>query len=131
MRLKYLWFHKFVFWRHSEAAWLTESLEDRLELCCVCCLLAGLLWRQYGEYTIQMDNEKEFYDPDTVDLMEWIQTLDQNSVFTGSMQLMAGNVKACTGRPIANHPHFEDKWLRQRTERLYQIYGRLPVEMCT
>jgi hypothetical protein len=37
-------------------------------------------------------------------------------------------VKACTSRPITNHPHFEDKWLRQRTERLYQIYGRSSVE---
>lgn len=36
------------------------------------------------------------------------------------MQLLAG-VKLCTGRPITNHPHFEDKWLRQRTIKV--IYG--------
>ena len=30
------------------------------------------------------------------------------------MQLLAG-VKLCTGRTITNHPHFEDKQLRERT----------------
>lgn len=42
------------------------------------------------------------------------------SSWSGSMQLMAG-VKACTKRYLANHPHFEDKWLRDRTFRLYQV----------
>lgn len=58
--------------------------------------------------------------------MNWINTLPKNSVFTGSMQLLAG-VRACTGRPLTNHPHFEDKWLRERTQRLYQIYGRRSI----
>ena len=33
------------------------------------------------------------------------------------MQLMAG-VKLCTGRTITNHPHFEDKGLRDRTQEV-------------
>ncbi|ELT89745.1 hypothetical protein CAPTEDRAFT_98001 [Capitella teleta] len=41
------------------------------------------------------------------------------------MQLMAA-VKLSTGRPITNHPHFEDKSLRIRTAQLYQMYGRFP-----
>ena len=36
------------------------------------------------------------------------------AVFAGSMQLLAG-VKLCTGRTITNHPHFENKLLRERT----------------
>lgn len=43
------------------------------------------------------------------------------------MQLMAG-LKACTSRRITNHPHFEDKRLRDRTLRIYSIYARVPVE---
>ena len=67
---------------------------------------------------------QEFYDPDTVQLMEWIsQNTRMDAAFTGSMQLLAG-VKLCTHRHITNHPHFEDKWLRERTKRLYQIYAR-------
>lgn len=58
---------------------------------------------------------REFYDPDTVELMQWINSsTSQTAVFSGSMQLLAG-VKLCTGRSITNHPHFENKELRERT----------------
>lgn len=60
----------------------------------------------------------EFDDPDTVALMEWISSsTPKNAAFTGSMQLLAG-VKLCTGRPLTNHPHFEDKELRERTKEV-------------
>ena len=63
-----------------------------------------------------MNNLREFYDPDTVDLMQWIQEkTPAESVISGSMQLMAG-VKLCSNRTITNHPHFEDKQLRERTK---------------
>ncbi|GFR59836.1 Dpy-19-like protein 3 [Elysia marginata] len=68
--------------------------------------------------------ETEFWDPDTVELMEWIVAkTPPGAAFTGSMQLLAG-VKLCTGRPVTNHPHYEDKYLRLKTLQLYQIYGR-------
>ncbi|KAK3802800.1 hypothetical protein RRG08_012314 [Elysia crispata] len=72
--------------------------------------------------------ETEFWDPDTVELMEWIiSKTAPGAAFTGSMQLLAG-VKLCTGRPITNHPHYEDKHLRFKTLQLYQIYGRRSPE---
>lgn len=39
------------------------------------------------------------------------------AAMTGTMQLLAG-VKLCTGRPITNHPHYEDKMLRLRTREV-------------
>ena len=36
---------------------------------------------------------------------------------TGSMQLLAG-VKLCTNRHITNHPHYENKFLRERTKQV-------------
>ena len=39
------------------------------------------------------------------------------AAFTGSMQLLAG-VKLSTERPLTNHPHFEDKVLRERTREV-------------
>lgn len=65
-----------------------------------------------------MEDLREFYDPDTVDLMQWIQqNTEQADAISGSMQLMAG-VKLCTGRTVTNHPHFEDKNLRDRTREV-------------
>ena len=39
----------------------------------------------------ELEELKEFWDPDTVDLMEWIQaSTPPTAAFTGSMQLLAG-----------------------------------------
>ena len=57
--------------------------------------------------------------------MQWIQANSRPSdAFSGSMQLLAG-VKLCTGRTLTNHPHFEDKALRDRTKELYSMYSKL------
>ena len=66
----------------------------------------------------ELEDLREFWDPDTVDLMEWInRDIPKNAAFTGSMQLLAG-VRLCTSRPLTNHPHFEDKDLRDRTREV-------------
>uniref|UniRef100_A0A4W3J5S0 Dpy-19 like C-mannosyltransferase 3 n=1 Tax=Callorhinchus milii TaxID=7868 RepID=A0A4W3J5S0_CALMI len=76
----------------------------------------------------ELSDLREFYDPDTVELMNWIKTkTPKDGVFAGSMQLLAG-VKLCTGRTITNHPHYEDKKLRERTKQIYQIYSRRSPE---
>uniref|UniRef100_A0A674GV44 Dpy-19 like C-mannosyltransferase 3 n=1 Tax=Taeniopygia guttata TaxID=59729 RepID=A0A674GV44_TAEGU len=72
----------------------------------------------------ELSELREFYDPDTVELMNWIKSNTPNTaVFAGSMQLLAG-VKLCTGRTLTNHPHYEDKNLRERTKQIYQIYAK-------
>ena len=69
-----------------------------------------------SSYDQEMSDLREFYDPDTVDLMQWLeQQTARESVVSGSMQLMAG-VKLCSGRAVTNHPHFEDQQLRDRTK---------------
>ena len=75
-------------------------------------------------YDREMEDLREFYDPDTVDLMQWLQNTEKNAVISGSMQLMAG-VKLCSSRAITNHPHFEDQNLRDRTRELYQMYAKV------
>lgn len=47
----------------------------------------------------------------------------KNAVIAGSMQLLAG-VKLCTGRILTNHPHYEDKALRERTKQVMAILSR-------
>ena len=80
-------------------------------------------------YDKEMGDLREFYDPDTVDLMQWLQNTEKDAVISGSMQLMAG-VKLCSNRAITNHPHFEDQSLRDRTRELYQMYAKIsPAEV--
>jgi len=88
-------------------------------------LIFYLGYKQKHVIDEEMEQLREFYDPDTVDLMQWIQqNTNQDDAISGSMQLMAG-VKLCTGRPLTNHPHFEDKQLRERTKELYQMYAKV------
>ncbi|NWR72253.1 D19L3 mannosyltransferase, partial [Centropus unirufus] len=76
----------------------------------------------------ELSELREFYDPDTVELMNWIKSnTPSTAVFAGSMQLLAG-VKLCTGRTLTNHPHYEDKNLRERTKQIYQIYAKRSPE---
>ncbi|KAG9352524.1 hypothetical protein JZ751_020938, partial [Albula glossodonta] len=57
----------------------------------------------------------------------------KKAVFAGSMQLLAG-IKLCTGRILTNHPHYEDRALRERTKQyvstwqVYQIYAQQAPE---
>lgn len=50
----------------------------------------------------------------------------KQAVFAGSMQLLAG-IKLCTGRVLTNHPHYEDKDLRERTRQVLLPACRLYV----
>lgn len=71
--------------------------------------------QEYPATLSELSELREFYDPDTVELMQWINTkTSRQDVFAGSMQLLA-SVKLCTGRTITNHPHYENKNLRDRT----------------
>ncbi|KAM4614539.1 protein C-mannosyl-transferase DPY19L3 isoform 2-T3 [Discoglossus pictus] len=87
-----------------------------------------ILFKFWPRLSEELSELREFYDPDTVQLMNWIKSnTPNNAVFAGSMQLLAG-VKLCTGRVLTNHPHYEDKTLRERTKQVYQIYAKRSPE---
>ncbi|XP_062845805.1 probable C-mannosyltransferase DPY19L3 isoform X2 [Trichomycterus rosablanca] len=87
-------------------------------------LLTFLCYKFWPRLTEELSELREFYDPDTVELMTWISSdTPRRAVFAGSMQLLAG-IKLCTGRALTNHPHYEDRALRERTRQVYQIYAR-------
>ncbi|XP_063804778.1 probable C-mannosyltransferase DPY19L3, partial [Pseudophryne corroboree] len=87
-----------------------------------------LIFKFWPRITQELSELQEFYDPDTVRLMNWIKSnTPNNAVIAGSMQLLAG-VKLCTGRILTNHPHYEDVTLRDRTKQVYQVYARRSPE---
>ncbi|XP_070703507.1 protein C-mannosyl-transferase DPY19L3 [Pempheris klunzingeri] len=92
-------------------------------------VMIGCLYHKFWPKLMEELSElREFYDPDTVELMTWISTKTPvRAVFAGSMQLLAG-IKLCTGRVLTNHPHYEDKDLRERTRQVYQVYARRSPE---
>lgn len=91
-------------------------------------MMGCLYYKFWPKLMEELSELREFYDPDTVELMTWISTkTPKRAVFAGSMQLLAG-IKLCTGRVLTNHPHYEDKDLRERTRQVYQVYARRPPE---
>nr|XP_006822371.1 PREDICTED: probable C-mannosyltransferase DPY19L3-like [Saccoglossus kowalevskii] len=120
MRFKYLWTPEmcilagFAIGDSKTWKFLVKKFNITSELTCLPALYA------------ELDELREFYDPDTVDLMEWIKnSTSKSAVFSGSMQLLAG-VKLCTGRKLTNHPHYEDKQLREKTIQV-QVLCFVPV----
>ncbi|XP_036400424.1 probable C-mannosyltransferase DPY19L3 [Megalops cyprinoides] len=91
-------------------------------------ILAFLYYKFWPKLMEEISELREFYDPDTVELMTWISSkTSKKAVFAGSMQLLAG-IKLCTGRVLTNHPHYEDRALRERTKQVYQVYARRAPE---
>lgn len=91
-------------------------------------IIGCLYYKFWPRLMEELSELREFYDPDTVELMTWISTnTPKQAVFAGSMQLLAG-IKLCTGRVLTNHPHYEDKDLRERTRQVYQVYARRSPE---
>lgn len=87
------------------------------------------LWREYCPRILaELTDLQEFYDPDTVELINWIKTQAPiAAVFAGSPQLL-GTVKLCSGSIVTSLPLYSDIGLLRRTEDPYQVYAMRSAE---
>ena len=61
-------------------------------------------------------------------LINWIRLNTQpRDAFAAAMPTTAA-IRASAGRPIANHPHYEDVSMRNRTMEVYTLYSRMPMQ---
>ncbi|MCJ8735670.1 hypothetical protein PDJAM_G00249900 [Pangasius djambal] len=87
------------------------------------------LWREYFPRVLsELTEVQEFYDPDTVELMNWIRSQAPLSAVFAASPALSGTVKVCTGWPVTSLPLYADLSLLQRTESTYQVYAMRSAE---
>ncbi|XP_018495775.1 probable C-mannosyltransferase DPY19L1 [Galendromus occidentalis] len=75
----------------------------------------------------QHSHQGEYMNSDLEELMYFINDFaEPNDSFAGPMPLMA-NILLSTGRPIINHPHYENAALRNKTKSVYTLLSRKPL----
>uniref|UniRef100_A0A8C1J292 Dpy-19 like C-mannosyltransferase 3 n=1 Tax=Cyprinus carpio TaxID=7962 RepID=A0A8C1J292_CYPCA len=128
MRMKYLWTgHMCAFAAFGVCGKEVWSLYLRMRLIrysVPIVILAFLYYKFWPRLMEEISELREFYDPDTVELMEWIRLkTPKRAVFAGSMQLLAGiNSKL---------PHLIFIFLPSLpfcSLQVYQIYARQSAE---
>jgi len=87
-------------------------------------LVASMSFQGVANIREQQNIMGEYQNVDLEQLIDWINNnLSKTAVLAGTMPTMA-NLLLSTGRPIVNHPHYEDVALRERTKQVYMMFSR-------
>ncbi|GMR41742.1 hypothetical protein PMAYCL1PPCAC_11937, partial [Pristionchus mayeri] len=90
-------------------------------------VLAGMAYQGMGNIKHQLSISGEYSNIEQESLFEWINSkTSKNAVFAGTMP-RDGERETVDERPIVNHPHYEDKGIRERTLKVYSMFSKKPI----
>ncbi|KAJ1350897.1 hypothetical protein KIN20_006811 [Parelaphostrongylus tenuis] len=103
-------------------------LDKRIHSLFLVAVIAAMAYEGKSNIEKQLLIKGEYSNPEQEMLFEWImKETKPDAVFAGTMPVMA-NVKLTTLRPIANHPHYEDAGIRDRTKKVYSMFSKKPID---
>jgi len=98
-------------------------------------LVAGMSVQGVKNIQHQRSILGEYSNYEMEELIEWIKASlpekEGEEVVRGSMagpMPVMANLLLSTGYPVANHPHYEDVRLRERTRDIYRMYSRTSAD---
>ncbi|XP_065559649.1 protein C-mannosyl-transferase DPY19L1-like isoform X2 [Artemia franciscana] len=98
-------------------------LSKTLHFSLIALLLAAMSVKGIENLKIEVYREGFYQNPQQMELFEYISSsTNPNDSFAGAMSIMA-NLKLSTGRPIVNHPHYENEEIRLKTRKIYRAFG--------
>ncbi|KAL5457589.1 hypothetical protein EMCRGX_G034862 [Ephydatia muelleri] len=112
-------------WRDvSGAIGAKSSVSNMVRLMSIGTIILAVTLKEAPALLSQLRLMKQLHMPDTVALMQWIDSHTPHSaVFAGSCQILAAT-RLCTGRATTVGPYIEDNWLPKSAWQTYQIYAR-------
>ncbi|KZC05765.1 Protein dpy-19 like protein 1 [Dufourea novaeangliae] len=101
--------------------------KDTMKIAIVILLISAMSYHGLDRLQEERSVIGEFSNIEQEELFEWIKNnTPEHAVFAGKMSLMA-NLMLSTGRPIVNNPYYENKEMRDRTMKVYEVFSRKDV----